>query len=50
MHLVLGNPIIIAGVPPGVRPRPDESVWIEFDQDRLHLFDGKTDQALQVAA
>ena len=26
---------------------PDEPVWLEFDQERLHLFDGETDQALK---
>ena len=50
VHLFLGNAIIIASVPPDVRLRPDETVWIEFDQDRLHLFDGETEQALQSAA
>jgi multiple sugar transport system ATP-binding protein len=32
-----------------VRLRPDETVWIEFDQDRLHLFDEATKRALQAA-
>jgi multiple sugar transport system ATP-binding protein len=49
VHLFLGNSIIIASVPPDVRLRPDEMVWIEFDQDRLHLFDGATERALQAA-
>ena len=47
VHLFLGNSIIIASVPPDVRLRPDETVWIEFDQDRLHLFDEATERALQ---
>jgi multiple sugar transport system ATP-binding protein len=50
VHLFLGNSIIIASVQPDVRLRPDETVWIEFDQDRLHLFDGATERALQLAA
>ena len=29
--------------------RPDEPVWVEFDQDRIHLFDGETQQALAAA-
>ena len=49
VHLFLGNSIIIASVAPDVRLRPDETVWIEFDQDRLHLFDGATERALQAA-
>ena len=44
-----GTLFIIASVPPDVRLRPDETVWIEFDQDRLHLFDGATERALQAA-
>jgi multiple sugar transport system ATP-binding protein len=47
VHLFLGNSIIIASVPPDVRLRPDDTVWIEFDQDRLHLFDGATERALR---
>ena len=31
---------------PSVAIEPDESVWVEFDQDRLHLFDGATSMAL----
>jgi multiple sugar transport system ATP-binding protein len=49
VHLFLGSTIIIASVPPDVQLRPDETVWIEFDQDRLHLFDGVTERALRVA-
>ena len=40
VHVFLGNAIIIASVAPNVRLWPDETVWIEFDQERLHLFDG----------
>ena len=31
---------------PAFALEPDESVWVEFDQDRLHLFDGATRMAL----
>jgi multiple sugar transport system ATP-binding protein len=27
--------------------RPDETVYLEFDQERMHLFDGKTEMALR---
>lgn len=50
VHLFLGNSIVVASVPPNIRLQPDETVWIEFDQERLHLFDGATELALQVAA
>jgi len=46
VHLFLGTSIIIASVPPGGGLRPDEAVWIEFDQDKLLLFDGGTEQVL----
>ena len=46
VHLFLGNSIIVASASPNIRLQPDETVWIEFDQDRLHLFDAATDQAL----
>jgi multiple sugar transport system ATP-binding protein len=45
-HLFLGSSIIVASVRPDVRLRPDETVWIKFDQDGLHLFDGITEQAM----
>jgi multiple sugar transport system ATP-binding protein len=45
-HIHLGGSIIVVSVPPDVRLAPDDQVWIEFDQQRLHLFDGATEQAL----
>jgi multiple sugar transport system ATP-binding protein len=33
-------------VEPSFPLAPDEPVWIEFDQSRIHLFDGVTQQAL----
>jgi multiple sugar transport system ATP-binding protein len=49
VHALLGEESIIVSVPPGTRLRADEQVWIDFDQKRLHLFDGVTKQALQAA-
>ena len=47
-----------AGVPVGGRRQhqpaansdvePDDQVWLEFDQNRMHLFDGETELALKV--
>ena len=45
-HIHLGEAMIVASVAPEFRLAPDEAVWIGFDQERLHLFDGKTGQAL----
>jgi len=33
-------------VEPSFQLRPDEPVFLEFDQNRLHLFDGETEMAL----
>jgi multiple sugar transport system ATP-binding protein len=45
-HVYLGSSIVVVSVPPSVRLAPDDQVWIEFDQQKLHLFDGRTRQAL----
>ena len=37
-----GTPVIVS-LDPSVPIRPDEPVWLEFDQNRIHLFDGETD-------
>lgn len=46
VHVYLGSSIIVASVSPDVRLAPDDEVWVEFDQQKLHLFDGATEQAL----
>jgi multiple sugar transport system ATP-binding protein len=43
----LGGSVVIVSVEPRVRLRPDQAVWIEFDQERMHLFDGETTMALK---
>jgi multiple sugar transport system ATP-binding protein len=45
-HVYLGNAIVVVSVAPEVKLTPDDTVWLTFDQDRLHLFDGETKQAL----
>jgi multiple sugar transport system ATP-binding protein len=42
----VGSAIVVVSLPPDVAVRPDEVVWLAFDQDRMHLFDGKTQLAL----
>jgi multiple sugar transport system ATP-binding protein len=49
VHVFLGSALVIVSVPPNVRLRADQPVWIEFDQERLHLFDGVTERALPTA-
>jgi multiple sugar transport system ATP-binding protein len=46
-HVYLGSSIVVVSVAPDVKLKPDDNVWLEFDQQRLHLFDGSTEQALR---
>ena len=39
--------IVIVSLSPGLPIRNDTNVWLEFDQNRLHLFDGVSQMALQ---
>jgi multiple sugar transport system ATP-binding protein len=42
----LSGAIVNISVPPAVSVAPDEQIWLEFDQERMHLFDGETEMAL----
>ncbi len=46
VHVRLGQAAMVISAPPTVRPRLDETVWLGFDQDRLHLFDAASGVAL----
>jgi multiple sugar transport system ATP-binding protein len=46
VHVFLGSATVIVSVPPHMRLAADDAVWLAFDQDKLHLFDGKTQLAL----
>ena len=41
-HVYLGKSIVVVSTDPQTRIKPDETVWISFDQSRLHLFDART--------
>ena len=43
----LSGAIVNISVPPAVAVAPDEQIWLEFDQERIHLFDGETEMALR---
>ncbi len=45
----LSGSIVNISLPPTSQVEPDEMVWLEFDQDRIHLFDGETEMALRNA-
>jgi multiple sugar transport system ATP-binding protein len=46
VHVYLGTAIVVVSVAPDMRLAPDDPVWIGFDQQKLHLFDAATQQAL----
>ena len=39
-HVYLGSALIVVSVPADVPLEPDDNVWVSFDQDRIHLFEG----------
>lgn len=43
----LSGAVVNISMPPTFDAEPDDTVWLEFDQDRMHLFDGATELALQ---
>ena len=45
-QIIVDAEVVNISLAPSVVIQPDEPVWIEFDQARLHLFDGETQQAL----
>jgi multiple sugar transport system ATP-binding protein len=42
----LSGTTVNISVPPSIDVTPDEPIWLEFDQERMHLFDGETEMAL----
>ena len=45
-HVHFGGQVAVVSVAPEVRLKADETVWLEFDQDKVHLFDGATGLSL----
>jgi multiple sugar transport system ATP-binding protein len=45
-QIFIAGSIVNISLDPSVQIRPDQTVYIEFDQNRLHLFDGETRMAL----
>jgi multiple sugar transport system ATP-binding protein len=43
----LSGAVVNISVPPNVAVAPDQPVWLEFDQERMHLFDGATEMAVR---
>jgi multiple sugar transport system ATP-binding protein len=50
VHLRLGDLLLVASTDPGFKANPDDPIWVEFDQERLHLFDAASGETLAAAA
>ncbi len=48
-HVDLGSTVAIVSVAPTMHLQPDQEVWLELDQQRLHLFDARTRLALRAS-
>ncbi|MCB2054890.1 MAG: TOBE domain-containing protein, partial [Geminicoccaceae bacterium] len=46
VHIDLGGQSIVASAPPSTRLAANDRVFLSFDQARLHLFDGETQETL----
>ncbi len=46
VHVRLGGAMVVISVPANMRLRPDQTVHVQFDQQRLHMFDATTGRAL----
>ena len=46
-HVYLGSVLIVVSVPADVPLGPDDRVWVTFDQERVHLFDGESGIVIQ---
>jgi multiple sugar transport system ATP-binding protein len=47
VQVFLSEATVNISLPPTIKIAPDEQVWLEFDQKRIHLFDGATELALR---
>jgi len=45
-QVFINGAVVNISLEPSVVIAPDEAVWIEFDQERMHLFDAETTMAL----
>ena len=48
-QVFVSGAVVNVSVEPAFQLRPDEPVFLEFDQARMHLFDGETEMALKAS-
>jgi len=46
VHVRLGTTTMVVSASPDTRPKIDDTVWLAFDQEKLHLFDAASGLAL----
>jgi multiple sugar transport system ATP-binding protein len=47
VQVFLSGAVVNISLPPTFDVKPDEQVWLEFDQERIHIFDAETELALR---
>jgi multiple sugar transport system ATP-binding protein len=47
VQVFLAGALVNISLPPTVNVKPDEQVWLEFDQERIHIFDAESELALR---
>ena len=50
VHFRLGGQLLVASAHADFRANPDDPIWVEFDQDHLHVFDANSQAALAEAS
>jgi len=47
VQAMLSGSVVNISVSPDIKVEPDQPIWLEFDQERMHLFDASTEMALK---
>jgi multiple sugar transport system ATP-binding protein len=47
VQALLSGAVVNISVPPDIPIAPDQPIWLAFDQERMHLFDGATEMVLK---
>jgi multiple sugar transport system ATP-binding protein len=46
VHFKVGDAVLVASASTDFKAKPDDQIWVEFDQNELHVFDATTELAL----
>jgi multiple sugar transport system ATP-binding protein len=47
VHVRFGEQLLVASAGADFRAKADDPIWLDFDQERMHLFDAVTEQTLE---